>query len=211
MRFIGKYIHVLLSVFIMFVTLQLSRIAIPSSLQASTVASAAIHELVPGRSASAASYSESTRTWTLSAKVLQIKEVSIYGRPGSIAQIEYMNDGKPKQAWVAVRMDDYSFSNSTSAIREGDRVTLQVSGPYVSARGVDWTACPGTDLYCQNASFIEGGFPVSEDFGGLTISPSNMLIHRGNVPTGDWVNGILAWKIRPITSRRSGDVQSRDR
>jgi hypothetical protein len=175
MGYTGNYIHILLFMCVMLLSPQFS-------------------------SMEAARYNESTRTWTLSAAVLQVKEVSIYGRPGLIAQIEYRKDGKPQQAWAAVRMEDYSFSDGSFPIAAGSEIILQVSGDYVSSKGVDWTACPGSDLYCQNASFIEGGFPVSEDFGGLTISPSNLLIHRGSVTAGDWVNGILAWKIRQNTS-----------
>jgi hypothetical protein len=193
MGYAGKYTHILLSVFVMLLSSQFSRMEVTTA--------AALNKPGFDRPAPAASYSESTRTWTLSARVLQVKEVSIYGRPGSIAQIEYGKDGKPQQTWVAIRMDDYSFSDSHLPITGGSEIVLQVSGSYVSSKGVDWAACPGSDLYCQNASFIEGGFPVSEDFGGLTVSPSNMLIHRGSVPTGDWVNGILAWKIRHNTSR----------
>ncbi len=51
-----------------------------------------------------------------------------------------------------------------------------------------------TDLFCQHAGFIEGGFPVSPDMDGLTISPSNTLIRFGHV-SSDWINGMLAWKI----------------
>jgi hypothetical protein len=99
-----------------------------------------------------------------------------------------------REAWAVLKIDDYSFSNSTSDIAVGDHIILRVSGNYVSSDGVDWSACPMTDAFCQNASFIEGGFPVSEDFGGLTISPSNTLIHWGS-GSSDWINGMLAWKI----------------
>jgi hypothetical protein len=118
------------------------------------------------------------------------------------------DNGKPKQAWAAVKIEDYSFGNDSN-IAEGDTITLQVSGKYVSSRGVDWKACPENDLYCQNASFIEGGFPSSDDFGGLTMSPSNMLIYWGSVGASDWVNGILAWKIF-IDSRNPSDPGASD-
>jgi hypothetical protein len=139
-------------------------------------------------------YSESDNSWSFSAHVLEIKDVSIYGRRGSIAKIEFLDRGEPSQAWAVLTIDDYSFSDSNGDITVGDQISLQVSGDYVSRNGVDWGACPRTDLYCQHAGFIEGGFPVSEDFGGLTISPSNTLIHWGSGPS-DWINGMLAWKI----------------
>jgi hypothetical protein len=142
----------------------------------------------------AANYTESGNSWSFSAQVLETKDVSIYGRPGSIAKIEYVHRGEAREAWAVLKIDDYSFSDSTGDITVGDQVTLRLSGNYVSSKGVDWNSCPRTDLYCQNAGFIEGGFPVSPDMDGLTISPSNILIRFGHV-SSDWINGMLAWKI----------------
>lgn len=144
--------------------------------------------------ASAAHYSESDQSWSFSAQVLEIKQVSIYGRPGSIARIEYVHEGEVRDAWAVLIIDDYSFSDGARGIVVGDQVTLRVSGDYVSSKGVNWSACPASDEYCQHASFIEGGFPTSDDYGGLTISPSNTLIYSGG-GNDDWINGMLAWRI----------------
>jgi hypothetical protein len=144
--------------------------------------------------APAAYYNESENSWSFSAQVLEIKDVSIYGRPGSISRIEYVHRGEARDAWAALRIDNYSFSDVTRDITVGDQITLWVSGDYVSSGGVDWSSCPASDKYCQHAGFIEGGFPTSEDFGGLTISPSNTLIYSGSV-ADDWINGVLAWRI----------------
>ena len=144
--------------------------------------------------APAAYYNESENSWSFSAQVLEIKDVSIYGRPGSIVRIEYVHRGEARDAWAALRIYDYSFSDGTRDITVGDQITLRVSGDYVSSGGVDWSSCPASDKYCQHAGFIEGGFPTSEDFRGLTISPSNTLIYTGSV-TDDWINGMLAWRI----------------
>ena len=142
----------------------------------------------------AAYYDESNQSWSFSAQVVEIKDVSIYGRPGSIIKIEYMDREKMHEAWAVLTMDDYSFSDASSDIVVGDHVILRVSGNYVSSKGVDWSACPASDEYCQVAGFIEGGFPKSEDYDGLTISPSNTLIYSGSV-AHDWINGMLAWRI----------------
>jgi|WetSurMetagenome_2_1015567.scaffolds.fasta_scaffold510947_2 hypothetical protein len=142
----------------------------------------------------AAYYNKNSNSWSLSARVLEIKDVSIYGRPGSIARIEYVHGGEMREAWAVLKIDDYSFSDSTRVISVGDQITLRVSGDYVSSKGVDWNACPPGDEFCQRASFIEGGFPTSEDYGGLTTSPSNTLIYSGSIDD-DWINGILAWRI----------------
>ena len=139
-------------------------------------------------------YSESDRAWTFFAKVVQLKDVSIYGKPGTIAQLEYMREGEPQYAWTVIKIDDYYFSDDTGAITEGQEIMLEVSGEHVSSNGVDWDACPHNDKYCQYAGFIEGGFPVSQDYHGLTICPSNTLIYSGSA-SDDWINGMLAWKI----------------
>lgn len=144
--------------------------------------------------AHAVNYSESDNSWSLSARVLEIKDVSIYGQPGLIARIEYVYRGDLREAWAVLKMDNYSFSNSTGDIAVSDRIILRVSGDYVSSKGVNWSACPASDEFCQHASFVEGGFPTSEDYGGLTISPSNTLIYSGSVDD-DWINGMLAWRI----------------
>ncbi|HLE89769.1 MAG TPA: hypothetical protein VI753_01365, partial [Anaerolineales bacterium] len=96
------------------------------------------------------------------------------------------------------KIDDYSFNQETSAvIGTGQNIQLYVTGAYVSANGVDWEKCPKGDTYCMSAGFIEGGFPQSEDYDGLTLCPSNTIIRSGFAP-GNWINGMLAWKIRVI-------------
>jgi len=142
----------------------------------------------------AAYYDESNQSWSFSAQVVEIRDVSIYGRPGSIAKIAYVDKGKAQEAWAVLTIDNYSFSEANRDIAVGDYIILSVSGNYVSSKGVDWSACPASDEYCKHAGFIEGGFPKSEDYGGLTISPSNTLIYSGSV-AHDWINGMLAWQI----------------
>jgi len=142
----------------------------------------------------AANFAENNNSWSFSAQVLETKDVSIYGRPGSIAKIEYVHRGEAREAWAVLKIDNYFFSDSTSDITVGDHITLRVSGNYVSPKGVDWNSCPASDEFCQHAGFIEGGFPTSEDYSGLTISPSNTLIYSGSAEV-DWINGMLAWRI----------------
>ncbi len=144
---------------------------------------------------SVARYSQRNRAWTFFAKVVELKDVSIYGRRGTIARVEYMREGEPQYAWTVVQIDDYYFTNDNSTITDGQEIRLEVSGEYASSKGVNWEACPRNDKYCEYASFIEGGFPVSEDYAGLTICPSNTLIYSGYA-ADDWINGMLAWKIK---------------
>lgn len=144
-------------------------------------------------------YNADENSWTLYATVVQLKNTSVYGRPGEIAQIEYSLDGERlRHAWIVVRIDDYSFSEGTGAVIDnGQNIQLYISGVYVLPNGVDWEKCPKGDTYCMNAGFIEGGFPQSEDYDGLTLCPSNTIIRSGYAPD-DWINGMLAWKIRVI-------------
>jgi len=142
-----------------------------------------------------AQYSERGRAWTFFAKVVQLRDISIYGRPGTIAQVEYMREGELQYAWTVIKIDDFYFSDATGPITEGQEIMLEASGEHVSSKGVNWEACPRNNKYCQYASFIEGGFPMSEDYNGLTICPSNALIYSGYA-SDDWVNGMLAWKIK---------------
>jgi hypothetical protein len=192
-----QHTYILLSLVAVMVVLQLAKISDAKDTYTSITApkKTIVSTDLPFEEAGpAATYGESDNSWSLSAQVLEIKDVSIYGRPGTIAKIRFRDRGEVNQAWAVLKIDDYSFSDSTSDITVGDQITLQVSGDYVSRNGVDWSACPRTDLYCQNAGFIEGGFPVSPDMDGLTISPSNILIRFGHV-SSDWINGMLAWKI----------------
>ena len=144
-------------------------------------------------------YDPDENSWILFATVTQIKKTSIYGRPGEIAQIEYSMDGKAlRGGWIAVRIDEYSFVDGggrSISIDMGQEVQLKISGEYVSLSGVDWDKCPKGNIYCMNASFVEGGFPKSEDYLGLRLCPSNTIIHAGSIPE-DWINGILAWRVK---------------
>lgn len=143
-------------------------------------------------------YSRDENSWTLFVTVQQLKETSIYGRPGEIAQIEYSLDGhRFHSGWIVLKIDNYSFVDETSEaapVETGHNLKLYVSGEYVSAVGVDWEKCPDRDIYCRYASFVEGGFPKSEDYDGLTLCPSNTLIQAGFLPD-DWINGMLAWRV----------------
>lgn len=142
-----------------------------------------------------AQYSESNHSWSFSAKLVQVKDVSIYGTPGTVGMIEYIRDGELEYGWTVIKIEDYSFGESLPSIPEGQAMLLEVSGEHISSEGVDWEACSRDDLYCRYAKFIEGGFPISEDYNGLTICPSNALIYSGYA-SDDWINGILAWKIK---------------
>ena len=192
-----QHTYILISLVAVMAALQLAKISgakdislpITASKKTSVVTDTSLADATP-----AANYTESDNSWSFSAQVLETKDVSIYGRPGSIARIEYVHWGEARKAWAVLKIDDYFFSDSTSDITVGDQITLRVSGDYVSPKGVDWNSCPASDEYCQHGSFIEGGFPTSEDYSGLTISPSNMLIYSGSAEV-DWINGMLAWRI----------------
>jgi hypothetical protein len=192
-----QHTYILLSLVAVMATISLSKISgTKATFNLLTISEKAFvnSNISPKEAAHAVHYSETDNSWSFSAKVLEIKDVSIYGRPGSIARIAYVHRGEVRQAWAVLKIDDYSFSDSTSDITMGAQVTVRVSGDYVSSKGVDWSACPASEEFCQHAGFVEGGFPISEDYGGLPLSPSNTLIYSGSVDD-DWVNGMLAWQI----------------
>ena len=84
-------------------------------------------------------YDGEENSWTLYATVLQLKNTSVYGRPGEIAQIEYSLDGGTlRNGWIVLRIDDYSFVEETSddkVISIGQNLRLYISGEYVSVKG----------------------------------------------------------------------------
>jgi hypothetical protein len=144
-------------------------------------------------------YDGEENSWTLYATVLQLKSTSVYGRPGEIAQIEYsLAGGTLRNGWIVLRIDDYSFVEETSdddVISIGQNLRLYITGEYVLSTAVNWEMCPKDDTYCTYASFVEGGFPESEDYDGLTLCPSNTLLRSGYI-SDDWINGMLAWRVR---------------
>jgi hypothetical protein len=146
-------------------------------------------------SAPVALFNKTAQSWTLTARVIELKVVSIYGKPGTIAQIEYWIEGEARHAWAVVQIEDYYFTTDIGAVGEGQIILLETTGLHVSPIGVNWDACSPDDVYCRYARFVEGGFPASTDYNGLTICPSNMLIYSG-AGSSDWINGMLAWKIR---------------
>ena len=141
-----------------------------------------------------AEFDESDQSWVFTAKVIQLRHISIYGKTGTIAQIEYSIKGELRRAWAVIQIEDYRFASDIGAITQNQKILLKTSGTHVSSKGVNWEACLPGDAYCQYARFIEGGFPTSEDYNGLTICPSNRLIYSGD-GSSDWINGMLAWKI----------------
>lgn len=146
--------------------------------------------------ASAAQYDMQDRSWTFSARVIQLKDASIYSIPGRLARIQYLRDGKTQRAWAVLAVDDYWFTKDSFIPTVGQEIQLKISGDFVSRYGVDLDKCSSDDEYCQYASFVEGGFQTSVDHNGMTLSPSNMLIYSGLMPD-DWIHGMLAWRIRP--------------
>ena len=190
-----QYTYILLSLFAALVVFQLAKISPTSSTLLRTPEKTIISTNTSfNKTTSGLNFSKSDNSWSLPVRVLEIETVSLYGQPGSLARIEYVYQGESRIGWAVLRIEDYSFIDGSRHIAVGDKLSLRVSGDYVSSKGVDWSACPASDEFCQRASFIEGGFPTSEDYGGLTISPSNTLIFSGSLDN-DWINGMLAWRI----------------
>lgn len=177
-----RYTYILLSVFAVMAVIQLAKVngmkkssmPITASEETSVITNTSLEEVAP-----VVHYNKRDNSWSVSVQALKIKDISIYGRPVTIAKIEYAYGGDVRVGWAVLRIDDYSFYDSSSDIVVGDQLLLGVSGNYISSNGVDWGGCPASDEFCQHASFIEGGFPTSKDYSCLTISPSNTLIYSG--------------------------------
>ena len=105
---------------------------------------------------------------------------------------------RPGYAWAVVRIDDYDFSEQNISLL-GQNIILETAGEHATPAAIDWNLCSSSDRYCEYAGFVEGGFPLSEDYYGLSMCPSNLLIYSGYMPD-DWVNGILAWRINLANS-----------
>src|SRR4051812_29723071 len=92
-----QHTYILLSLVAIMAVLQLAKISgardISSPITASEIP-IVITDISLEEAAPAAYYSESDNSWSFSAQVLEIKDVSIYGRPGSIVRIEYVNRGE---------------------------------------------------------------------------------------------------------------------
>src|SRR5690242_13496337 len=116
MKFL-QHTYILLSLVAVMVIIPLAKISgtkdltTPSTLSEKTfvITDKSLEEAAPE-----AYYSESDNSWSCSARVLEIKDVSIYGRPGSIAKIAYVHRGELRDAWAVIKIDDYSFSGSIS-------------------------------------------------------------------------------------------------
>jgi hypothetical protein len=133
-----QHTHILISLVAVVAVLQLAKISgtkdiftpITASEKTMVITDTPLEEAAP-----AAYYSQSDNSWSFSARVLEIKDISIYGRPGSVAKIGYVHRGEAREGWAVLKIDDYSFSDTTSDVTVGDQVTLRVSGNMFHPKG----------------------------------------------------------------------------
>src|SRR5512147_185451 len=125
MKFL-QHTYILLSVIAVTVVVQSTKLSrmedtaapIRASEKTTVIADASIEDAAP-----AAYYSKSDNSWSFFVQVREIKDVSIYGRPGLIARIEYVHRGDVREGWAVLKIGDYSFSDSTNDIIVGNHIT----------------------------------------------------------------------------------------
>jgi hypothetical protein len=117
----------------------------------------------------------SANTWSFTGEVLEMRQVSIMGKPAQVALVRSADF----DAWVIQRMDEGPFEVVLGNAAVGDRVRVSISGAQVSKNGVDWSLCePADSNYCRLGALYDAG-PFSGDW-NVPISPSNEFIHWGH-------------------------------
>ena len=122
----------------------------------------------------------SAHTWSFTGEVLEVRQVSIMGKPAQVARVHSADF----DAWVIQRMDEGPFEVVLGNAAVGDQVRVSISGAHVSKNGVDWDLCePIISNYCRLGWLYDNG-PLSGDW-NLPLSPSNEFIHSGH-PNPSW-------------------------
>lgn len=162
-------------------------------------------------------YDSKKNEWSLSAKVIQIKDASLIGGPGQVAEVEYLtgpcrectttneHEGKLDKMWVVIsfggnkRPGQEVLYLSDKKLVPGEKILLSLSGPFVSQSGVDWNKCPWDDEYCHRARLADGNGPMAIDWGNVEINSTNELIWSGHGSrSSDFSWGVLCWKIKSL-------------
>lgn len=155
------------------------------------------------------SFDPKKNEWSLSATILQFKDVFYMSSPSQIAQVRYLDrrDGTALRMWIVVSFGGNSwypdvFHFASQKLNIGQKVLLTLSGPYVSKSGVNWDKCPLDDAFCHAARRAEGNGPIALDWNNVEIVPTNELIWLGH-RTSSWWGGALCWKITILSDRIS--------
>jgi hypothetical protein len=139
-------------------------------------------------------YEPAKREWSFTGRVLDVREVSLMGFSGQVAQVQ----SRFFDPWVVLQVDQVSLAELP--LQPGQWVRVAIAGTHVSKKSVDWTACtseqPG---YCYFGAVLDSGLESPDtDF---PLTPSNELIRFGRSTPYWWPPAALYWNTTVIDEK----------
>ncbi len=147
-------------------------------------------------------YDPVKQEWSFTGRVLDVREVSLMGFPGQVAQVQ----SRFFNPWVVLQVDQVSLTEAP--LKTGQWVRVSIAGTHVSKKAVDWSAC-ASDLtgYCYFGAVLDSGLKSPDtDF---PLTPSNELIHFGRAASHWWPPAALYWNTASLekSSQANPDEQ----
>ncbi len=141
-------------------------------------------------------YDPSKHEWSFTGRVLDVREVSLMGFPGQVAQVQ----SRFFDPWVVLQVDQVSLAEAP--LKTGQWVRVSIAGAHVSKKAVDWTACASEQRdYCYFGAVLDSGLESPDtDF---PLTPSNELIHFGRATPYWWPPAALYWNTASLEEKSS--------
>jgi hypothetical protein len=141
-------------------------------------------------------YDPSKHEWSFTGRVLEVREVSLMGFPGQVAQVQ----SRFFDPWVVLQVDQVSLAEAP--LKTGQWVRVSIAGAHVSKKAVDWTACASEQRdYCYFGAVLDSGLESPDtDF---PLTPSNELIHFGRATPYWWPPAALYWNTASLEEKSS--------
>ena len=141
-------------------------------------------------------YDPAKHEWSFTGRVLEVREVSLMGFPGQVAQVQ----SRFFAPWVVLQVDQVSLAEAP--LKTGQWVRVSIAGAHVSKKAVDWTACASEHRdYCYFGAVLDSGLESPDtDF---PLTPSNELIHFGRATPYWWPPAALYWNTASLEEKSS--------
>jgi len=141
-------------------------------------------------------YDHAKHEWSFTGRVLEVREVSLMGFPGQVAQVQ----SRFFDPWVVLKVDQVSLAEAP--LKTGQWVRVSIAGAHVSKKAVDWTACASEQRdYCYFGAVLDSGLESPDtDF---PLTPSNELIHFGRATPYWWPPAALYWNTASLEEKSS--------
>jgi hypothetical protein len=141
-------------------------------------------------------YDPAKHEWSFTGRVLEVREVSLMGFPGQVAQVQ----SRFFDPWVVLQVDQVSLAEAP--LKTGQWVRVSIAGAHVSKKAVDWTACASEQRdYCYFGAVLDSGLESPDtDF---PLTPSNELIHFGRATPYWWPPAALYWNTASLEEKSS--------